>query len=127
MGWEGSQSLVIKRYDVFDPFICGRCNLLSSIKFVTIMVEYKVTISDGTWICIVVNEGRFISSIHLHRALSTATICPRRPITYRKPDFSPVQVAKWQGLLNERNEKLSAKFNAANNESDRICRRMKAK
>lgn len=45
----------------------------------------------------------------------------------RKPDFSPVQVAKWQGLLNERNEKLSAKFNAANNESDRICRRMKAK
>lgn len=45
----------------------------------------------------------------------------------RKPDFSPVQVAKWQGLLNERNKKLSARFNAANNESDRICRRMKAK
>ena len=45
----------------------------------------------------------------------------------RKPDFSPVQVAKWQGLLNERNDKLSAKFNAAKTESDRICRRMKVK
>ena len=45
----------------------------------------------------------------------------------RKPDFSPAQVAKWQGLLNERNEKLSAIFTAAKTESDRICRRMKAK
>ena len=45
----------------------------------------------------------------------------------RKPAFSPEQVAKWQGLLNERNNKLAAKFTTAQSKSDRICRRTKMK
>ncbi len=44
----------------------------------------------------------------------------------RKPNFSPEQVAKWQTLLEERNNNLAAKFKAANAKSDRLCRQTKA-
>lgn len=44
----------------------------------------------------------------------------------RKPVYSPETLLKWQGQLSERENELEAKFTAANNKSDMICKQKKA-
>ena len=48
-------------------------------------------------------------------------------IGHKKPDFSPEFVAKWQRLLQERENKIDAKFKAANAHSEKICIKAKTK
>lgn len=48
-------------------------------------------------------------------------------IGHKKPDFSPELVAKWQRLLQERENKIDAKFKAANAHSEKICIKAKTK
>lgn len=48
-------------------------------------------------------------------------------IGHKKPDFSPELVAKWQRLLQERENKIDAKFKAANAHSEKICIKAKRK
>jgi len=43
----------------------------------------------------------------------------------RKADFNPDLVAKWERLLQERNENIDAKFKTAQNKSDRLCKTRK--
>lgn len=45
----------------------------------------------------------------------------------RKPDFSPELLAKWQERLQVRVKGINAKFEAANAQSETICRRKRAK
>lgn len=42
-------------------------------------------------------------------------------------DFSPELVSKWQRLLQEREDKIGAKFKAANAHSETICSKVKTK
>lgn len=44
----------------------------------------------------------------------------------RKPVFSPDTLLKWQAQLNERENNFNAKFSAANNKSETICKQKKA-
>lgn len=48
-------------------------------------------------------------------------------IGHKKPDFSPELVSKWQRLLQEREDKIGAKFKAANAHSETICSKVKTK
>lgn len=45
----------------------------------------------------------------------------------RKPVYSPDTLLKWKGQLSERESELNAKFAAANNKSDIICKQKIAK
>lgn len=45
----------------------------------------------------------------------------------KKPDFSPDTVAKWQALLQSRNDIINAKFKAAAGRSEKSCRQKRAK
>lgn len=45
----------------------------------------------------------------------------------KKADFSPVLLEKWQGLMQEREEKINDKFTAATAKSDKLCNQKKAK
>ena len=44
-----------------------------------------------------------------------------------KPDFSPSQLAEWEGKLTDREKNLEAKFAAANNNGKTACRQKKVK
>lgn len=45
----------------------------------------------------------------------------------KKADFSSETVEKWESLLSERENEINAKFKAANNKSDELCRQKRAK
>lgn len=45
----------------------------------------------------------------------------------KKPDFSPELIAKWQGLLQEREDRIDAKIKAANTKSENLCKRSTTK
>lgn len=46
---------------------------------------------------------------------------------YKKADFSPELLEKWNSLLQVRESKLNEKFNAATVKSDKICKQKRAK
>jgi hypothetical protein len=45
----------------------------------------------------------------------------------KEADFSPDTVAKWEGLLQVRNENINAKFKAATRKSKELCNQKKVK
>lgn len=45
----------------------------------------------------------------------------------RKPEFSPESIEKWKRLMQEREERINAKFSAATAKSNDVCKQRRAK